>query len=116
MKASAPEAVLAAHILAFGLPAPELEATFHETRKWRFDFFWRPRALAVEVEGGIWVQGRHSRGAGFEKDCEKYNEAALMGIRVLRVTPGMIQSGQAVQLLVRALQRTLPASPLTCSA
>jgi len=43
------------------------------------------------------------RGAGFEADCEKYNEASLLGWTVLRFTPAMIQSGAAADVLKRAL-------------
>lgn len=32
------------------------------------------------------MQGRHTQGAGYTKDCEKYNEAVSMGWRVFRVT------------------------------
>ena len=39
--------------------------------------------VAVEVHGGTWVGGRHTRGAGFEKDREKMNEAHLLGWLVL---------------------------------
>ena len=40
--------------------------------------------IAVEIEGGVWIGGRHTRGKGFLRDIEKYNEAAAMGWRVFR--------------------------------
>jgi len=69
-----------------GLPAPEAEYRFHEKRKWRFDFAWPDSMVAVEIEGGTFVRGRHTRGMGHHKDCEKYNQATLLGWRVLRFT------------------------------
>lgn len=86
-----------------GLPPPTLEHCFHESRKWRFDLAWPERKLAVEVEGGTFVAGRHNRGAGYEKDCEKYNEAVLAGWTVLRVTTKMVRNGQALALVGRGL-------------
>jgi very-short-patch-repair endonuclease len=77
------------------LPLPEREYRFHETRKWRFDFAWPDRMLAVEVEGGTWVKGAHSRGKHYESDCIKYNTAALLGWRVLRFTTDMVRDGRA---------------------
>jgi len=85
---------------AVGLPLPEREYRFAPPRRWRFDFAWPDRKLAVEVEGGIWVRGRHNRGAGFVRDCEKYNTAVLLGWRVLRFTPGMIRSGEAIKAII----------------
>ena len=73
-------------------------------KNWRFDFAWPERKLAVEVEGGHWMQGRHVRGQGFENDCEKYNEAALLGWRVLRVTSTHIDDWRAVVWIKRALE------------
>ena len=70
---------------------------------WRFDMAWPRLMLAVEVEGGIWARGRHVRGKGFEADCEKYNEAALAGWRVLRVTGAMVQDGRALQYVERGI-------------
>lgn len=55
------------------------------------------------MEGGSWIAGRHTRGGSFEKDCEKYNNAALAGWKVLRVTPHMIEDGTAIDLIRRAL-------------
>ena len=73
-------------------------------RRWRFDFAFPEFKVAVEVEGGTWSGGRHTTGAGFEKDCEKYNTAAIMGWLVLRVTGKQIKSGEAIQWLREALE------------
>lgn len=80
-----------------GVPKPVAEYRFHPLRKWRFDWAWPAQKVALEVEGGVWIQGRHSRGAGFLKDAEKYNTAATMGWRVLRVTPKQIDNGEALK-------------------
>src|SRR5437762_647908 len=74
-----------------GITGWEREYRFAPPRRWRLDFVWSKHALAVEVEGGSWVGGRHTRGPGFERDLEKYNEAAILGWNVLRVTPKLIR-------------------------
>lgn len=61
------------------------EHRFCPPRLWRFDFAWPSMALAVEIEGGAFIGGRHTRGAGFRGDAEKYATALLLGWRVLRV-------------------------------
>ena len=86
-----------------GLPVPECEHRFHQTRRWRFDFAWPEYKVSCEVEGGIWSGGRHVRGRGFQKDCTKYNEAALAGWIVIRVTAHHIETGKALVWLRRAL-------------
>jgi hypothetical protein len=80
---------------ALGLPPPIPEFRFSPPRKWRFDWAWPDRKVAVEQEGGIWIRGRHSRGVGMLKDMEKYNRAALLGWRVFRFTPDQVESGDA---------------------
>jgi len=79
------------------------ELQFDAARRWRFDFAWPDARVAVEVEGGTWSDGRHNRGDGFERDCEKYAEAAIAGWQVLRVTTAMVDDGRAVTLLGRLL-------------
>jgi hypothetical protein len=91
-------------IKAIGLPYPEREFRFAPPRRWRFDLAWPQRKLSVEVEGGTWVQGRHTRGAGMRGDCEKYNAAVLDGWRVLRFTSDMIRDGSALGIVERALR------------
>jgi hypothetical protein len=91
-------------ILADGLPEPERECRFHPVRRWRFDMAWPEYRVACEVEGGTWSTGRHVRGRGFERDCTKYNEAALAGWLVVRVTGAHIDRGRALVWIRRALE------------
>lgn len=72
-------------------------------RRWRFDFAFIDKKLAIEIDGGIWVQGRHSRGAGMEKDNEKINTAVLMGWRVLKFSTGQVKKGYALKATKEAL-------------
>jgi very-short-patch-repair endonuclease len=88
-----------------GYPAPQAEWRFHPTRRWRFDWAFPAVRFAVEVEGGGWIGGRHTRGAGFEKDLDKYAEALVLGWRVLRVTPKQVNDGRALQLIERILRQ-----------
>ena len=97
------EASLLFQVRAVGLPMPLHEYRFAPPRKWRFDFCWQDQKLAVEVEGGAWIQGRHTRGKGFIADMDKYNQATLMGWRVLRFSGEHIQSGAAIDTIESAL-------------
>jgi very-short-patch-repair endonuclease len=79
---------------------PEREFAFHPTRKWRFDFCWPERKIAVEIEG----RGRHQSFGGFEADATKYNEAAKLGWRVFRYTPAMVMRGDAINDMLEVLK------------
>jgi len=80
------------------------ELKFHPVRRWRFDLAWPDEKLAVEIQGGIWLQGHHSRGQGMTDDCEKTAHALMLGWRVLPVVPSQIESGEALQWIERILQ------------
>ena len=86
---------------ADGLPMPEPEFKFHPDRRFRFDWAWPPQFVALEVDGGVWSGGRHTRGAGFMRDQEKTNLAALLGWRVFRCTPQTIHT--AMEFVKQAL-------------
>ena len=94
-------------IRASGFDEPVTEYPFarHLGRRWRFDFAWPDRLLAVEVDGGAWVPGggRHTRGAGFAADHDKFNRATLLGWRVLRFTARHLADGSALADLAEAL-------------
>lgn len=62
------------------------EYKFHDARKWRFDYYHPPTKTAFEFEGIGSVKSRHTSIKGYTNDCEKYNEAQKMGIKVFRFT------------------------------
>lgn len=100
---SSGEEAFATHLRAVGIPF-EREYRFHPERKWRFDFAFPEHKVAVEIEGGVWSHGRHTRGSGFVKDCDKYNSAAILGWRVLRFTPSEhVNTGLALEAVEHIL-------------
>lgn len=67
------------------------ELKFHPVRRWRFDYAHEPLKIAVEVEGGVWTgNSRHTRGKGYIADCEKYNQAQILGYNVMRYAPNQL--------------------------
>lgn len=96
----------AADLLEFQLKATKVpyvrEEVFARPRRFRFDFRLS-NDLAVEVDGGGWINGRHSRGSGMLTDCEKTALAAAQGIRVMRVMPEHVQDGRALKWIEAAL-------------
>lgn len=100
------EAELALQLRALGWNAVQ-QYRFHPERRWLFDFAWPDLKVAVEVDGGIFVGGAHTRGAGVLKDIEKRNEAAILGWLVLRIAKQHIRSGEAIQWIERAIKSRL---------
>lgn len=91
------KALLLRQLALTGVDGWVTEHRFHPIRRWRFDVAFPARMLAVEVEGGLYVGGRHSRGKGAEDDMVKYAEALRLGWRVLRVSPRLIREGRALE-------------------
>lgn len=110
---------LPTQIRAAGLPEPALELHFHPVRRWRWDLAWPDERVAVEIQGGTWSRGRHTRGRGYEEDCLKLAAGVLLGWRVLWVTTQMVADGRALALLEEILRpgpacaRMLPECPPT---
>jgi hypothetical protein len=97
--------LMVAMMMALGLPQPEREYRFHETRRWRFDYAFPDRKVALEVEGVTPAGGRHQRVKGYSADIEKYNEAALLGWVVIRATPEQMNRGMAFEWVLRAFNQ-----------
>lgn len=93
------EARLAQFITARGLPRPVRQLKFHPTRKWTYDFAWPDLGVALEIEGAVFAAGRHTRGASYAKDCDKYNAAAALGWLVYRVTTQQFRDGSVFTLV-----------------
>lgn len=98
------EMALYTRIEKAGLPIGEGQARIVEGRQFAFDRVWRPEKVAVEVQGGVWVQGAHARGTGVERDCLKASMAGALGWRVLPISRAMIEDGSAVALIRQALE------------
>ena len=71
-------------------PRRMLPVPLADRQRWRANFAYLPGRVLIEIEGGIWVQGRHNRAAGFNADLEKYLEAGLLGWRLFRFGPDQI--------------------------
>lgn len=99
--------IVLAYFAECGLPRPLLELKFHPERKWRFDFaFMVPNQnhqVALEVQGGIFLNGGHNRGAALRKEHEKRNAAAQLGWRILYVEPKDLCTAETVEMIRRCL-------------
>ena len=97
------------------------EVRFHKSRKWRIDlvverdrddapdighigFDCTRQPLAIEIDGGLFVRGRHTRGAEMQKSMEKDYHAMLAGFRVLHVSTSMLKDGRARDWIVELLK------------
>lgn len=87
------------------------EWRFHPQRKWRFDYAIPAARVAVEVEGGVFTGGRHTTGAGFTADLEKYNTAESMGWHVLRITPDVLCAPNTIRLVADTCRQAILSSP-----
>lgn len=97
------------HELLMGIYLDELklehvrEYRFHATRRFRFDFAVPSRRLAIELEGGGWTNGRHTRGKGFQNDLLKYQLAFSLRWHVVRFSVEDVKTGKAKDVLVKWL-------------
>jgi hypothetical protein len=90
---------------AHGLPEPAEEYPFAEEigRKWRFDWVFEGW-LALEIQGGLFVEGRHAQGAALLKEHEKLNWAVVLGYSVMFCTPQDVESGAIFPLITKAIK------------
>lgn len=79
---------------------PVLEYRFHKRRRWKFDYAWPERRVAIEVQGGG-PRHHHATRKGVENDYVKTCTAQVMGWRVLPMTPRQF-CGQFGESVMRA--------------
>ena len=64
---------------------------FGVPRDFRFDFYIADINVAIEINGGQMVGGRHNRGGpGYEKDLMKLNLTQHAGIKIYQFTYEML--------------------------
>jgi hypothetical protein len=108
-KATAADLLLPAHLKELDVFV-KTKVRVCEDRKWEFDFAERviPRGrsrLAFEIEGGIYIGGRHTRGVGYQRDLEKYNTATSLGWILFRFSTQDVLSGKAKEFVREWLDR-----------
>ena len=86
-------------------PRPVAEYRFDKVRRFRLDFAWPAYHIGVELQGGVWTGGRHTRGAGYEQDAVKHNLLQSLGWRCFYVTASMLRDdpGGVVRMVREAL-------------
>jgi very-short-patch-repair endonuclease len=104
------EQTLAAQLEQAGIPF-ERDYRFHPRRRWRADAaVGKPGhfvyTVLVEIDGGAFIGGRHSRGQGVANDAEKQSAAAILGYRVIRATPAQVADGSCLKWIRQALGLT----------
>lgn len=95
------EELFALQARAVGL-APSRQVRVTQGRRWAWDFAIGP--LLIDIQGGTWIAGRHSRGAGYQNDCDKANAATLAGYKVLRFTAQDVKSGKAINMIEQEIK------------
>lgn len=96
------EVTLAAQLQGYGIQFKQ-EFKFHSERRWKADFHILGTKILVEVEGGIWSNGRHTRAKGYLGDMEKYNAAAALGYQVYRFSTEQVKSGMAIEKILKLI-------------
>ena len=82
------------------------EYRFSPPRRWRFDYAYLPRKLAVEIDGSsAGGAGGHAYTSAREREYEKLNEAALRGWTVLHGTTEQAENGWLLEWVVRFLKQ-----------
>jgi len=82
-----------------------LEHQFHPTRKWRLDYAATNGSMvAIELQGGIFTNGGHSRASGQIKDMEKYNAAAALGWRIFYLHTKNVSDRAALAQIAETIQ------------
>jgi len=80
---------------------PELikESKVCQERKWHNDYLHEATRTVIELDGGIYTNGRHVRPKGFIEDCVKLNTATMLGYRLIRIPTGMATDNYLSQII-----------------
>jgi len=101
-------------VAQLGLPDPVPEHRVLSTRRFRFDFAWPDRKIALEIEGGFFGTGRrcpvcrqlprsgHSSVRRLKDDADKYSYAAALGWTIIRRWPDALLTDETRSMLTAA--------------
>jgi hypothetical protein len=89
----------------YGLAQPTFEGSFYPARQWRLDLAWPEYQVAVEQDGGLFIDGKHARGPGILKDQAKRNTAQFLGWTLFVFTPPEVYKGAYLSWVKGAIER-----------
>lgn len=67
----------------------ERHAKSKRSKRYRLDFAHPNSRTGIEIQGGVYMRGRHVTGSGYERDCRKYNLAYTSGWTIFLLTSTM---------------------------
>ena len=67
----------------------ERYAKSKRSKRYRLDFAHPDSRTGIEIQGGVYMRGRHVTGSGYERDCRKYNLAYTSGWTIFLLTSTM---------------------------
>jgi very-short-patch-repair endonuclease len=79
------------------------EVRFAPDRLFRADFHIVGTPLLIEIDGGAYTNGRHTRAQGFLKDREKDALAFRLGFIPMHLSTEQVQNGEAIETIKAAL-------------
>ena len=89
----------------FGPICKEHQFAVENGRKWAWDIAFPFHGIAIEVDGGIWVQGAHGHPLTILRNMEKRNWGARLRWHILCFTPDQVTSGVAVHFIEQVLKQ-----------
>ena len=82
------------------------EHRFAKPRRFRFDLAHLPTKIAIEIQGAVWVNGRHTRGSGLLNEYTKMNLAAALGWRVFYLCANTVNDEAIYHQIATAIRET----------
>lgn len=81
------------------------EHRFMGSRLYRFDLACEELKIAIEYQGGTYMKkSGHTNIVGQTRDCNKTNEAQLMGWIIIFCNAETVKSGEALHYIKRAIK------------
>ena len=74
-------------------------------RQFVFDFACPAARFLVEVQGGNWTHGAHSRPLGLRRDYDKANLAQRHGWRIFQFDTEQVETGAALEWVTEELRQ-----------
>lgn len=102
------EIVMYEQLIGAGYTEAVKQLYFCKPRAFRFDIALPKRRVAIEVDGGCFIGGRHVSKKGIRAEHEKGYLAAALGWRVIHVLPEDVMNGKALRRIEAVLTGQIP--------